>query len=303
MIISHITEIKDDSSILYYRLNEDGSYRLISSSFEKINKLAEMIKESYGEEEGFELYYGSLQKREEETNCYLFIEQKEELRYEHGNWEDMYRFSSKNESIMSTIIPLYTTQISKQEEESDMNQSVKSAKSVFTGLEIITEAKPGELFAAVTRPEIITRREDGVFISNQTKKEVVMNNEFLQTAFVRYEEPKAETKEQKFLTLEEALKAYMSGEHIHAKVTLPNGDIHESVCFNQFLPIADIMQDVQENEGMLGTLEFISEFQRAANEDDEEALSLVDIHNARIPVEVLVYGQFFIENDEEPSFF
>lgn len=297
MKISHITEIKDDTHILFYRLGVNLPYILLGGELDRINDIATMVKESFDIHEGFELYYGSLAKREEETNCYLFIEQGETLRYEHGNWEDMYHFSSQNESIMSTIIPLYTTQIELKKEEPEMTKD--AAKEIFTGAELISVAKEKELYETTSKPAVvISRDKNGVFFYKATDEAVVIDNEFLTEVFVRHVEPAKEPIE--ILTLEEAMKEFAKGKHVHANVKLPNGEIDEGVCLNQFLPIAIVIQEAQE-AGPIELMQTMHEIKEALGRGDEDAIGLTNPINAAIPVEILVNGEFFIEDHESSN--
>lgn len=299
MNISTLNEIKNNSVVLYYKLPYLSRYELWVGTKEKADETIQLIRSAFPDNEGLHIYQGSLQTQEKTEDYLILVEKDNNIRMQSGSWEEVFNLSELQEDAdMKAIIPLF--ELKNKQEEAD--QMKHTQVETLTGAEIITTAKPGVLYCTISEPVVLIKKDvDGTFIYNDTEEVVVINNAFLAERFTLYVEPKQETTRE-YLLLEEALKAFINDEHLHADIYLPDGTTHENVCLNKFIPIAQAVEEVKD-EGPLEFFKFISSFQQSLREGNEDALDLLNPVKAHLPVEILLYGKFFIEESEEESLF
>lgn len=294
MNISTLNEIKNDSVILYYKLPQAG-YELWVGAEEKAKKIIELIRSAFPGDEGLRIYQGSLQTQEKTEDYLILVEKDNKIRMQGGSWETVFKISSLEEDVdVKAIIPLFELK-NEEEEVTKMTQA-----EILTGADIITTAKPGVLYQTITEPVVLIKKDvNGAFIYNDTKEVTVIDNSFLAERFTLYVE---EETERNYLKTKEAIKALADGKHIHADLYLPNGEIERDICLNSFLPISELIDELEES-GPIELIKFMASFKKDFENKEQEALELFNPINARIPVELLLYGKFFIEKEEDNPLF
>ena len=294
MNIETINEIKEISTVLYYEFEENGEPKqnMWVGDKEGAQTVGSVLYDVYGKEGNLNIYCGGFHE-EGTPDQYLYLAQyrdRIDMRVAE-DWTSILGIRGSYEhTIMDTIIPLY--KINYEEEVKEMTTQTQT----ITGLEILETAKQGDRYQSTKYATIaIYRNEEGFLADTENGKPFPITADFLTSQWVKVENEDAPLARQ-YVELEEALHAMADGAHVHFDLFLPDEEPAYDCCANMFLPAAGHMAEAEEHP--LAFLGVIAQLAMEAQESENGVPYGVDPLKAQIPVEVLLYGKFFIEDHE-----